>query len=270
MTQLSDLTGTAFIVAEFRARENDEPSPLYRDTVVPLFLSEETKEAATRIAGDTPAEEGVKLRTRYLDDSLDEYLSRGWRQVVILGAGLDTRAVRKDLPGVTYFEIDDASILNFKRDRLEQAGIDAPIVFVPGDYVAEDLLALLQVKGFDRAAPAYFIWEGNTMYLSRPAVLKVLTALRDGLDEFAISFDFVSEAVIDKTAGDSLSLLVERFADMGAVFTFGIDDLHQLAREAGLEVADDVRVSNLHRKFWPNRETYWEWYDNYTLCTLTR
>lgn len=269
MDQLTDVTGTAFIVAAFRERENDEDKPLYRDPIVPLFLNDETREAADRIAAGTPAADGVRLRTRYLDDRLDHYVARGWRQVVILGAGFDTRAVRKHVPGVTFFEIDDESLLRFKRERLARAGIDAPAVYAPGDYIEDDFLALLDGHGFGRDVPTYLIWEGNTMYLSRHAVLHVLTALRMGLRDFAISFDAVSEAVINRTAGESLSSLVEHFAEMGAPFTFGIDDAHALAREAGLNVADVSKVSKLYRTFWPGRDTDWDWYDNYALHTLT-
>src|SRR5262249_29222097 len=61
------------------------------------------------------------------------------------GTGLDTRGVRKQAPGVTYFEIDDADTLNFKKERLAEAGIEAKIVYIPGNYVADDLLRLLGV-----------------------------------------------------------------------------------------------------------------------------
>ena len=91
MTEIQDVTGTAFIVAEYRGRENAEQNPLYRDPIVSLFLSEQTQQAADRIAGGfPPSGQGVRLRTRFFDDRLDEELGRGCQQVVILGAGLDT------------------------------------------------------------------------------------------------------------------------------------------------------------------------------------
>jgi methyltransferase (TIGR00027 family) len=270
MTKIQDVTGTAFIVAEYRARENGAPDPLYRDPIVPLFLNDRTRQAADRMAADFPAgEKGVRLRTRYYDDHLDEQLSRGCRQVVILGAGLDTRAVRKQSPGVTYFEIDEADIINFKRERLKEAGIDAPIVFISGDYVTDGLVRLLKLNGFDFGLPTYVIWEGNTMYLTRPTVLKVLTDLRGS--NFAISFDYMSEAVIEHATGDAgTSSFVRRFAEMGAPWHFGVDDLEELAREAGMIVADNVKVASLYRTYWPNQPLDDSaFYNNYSLCTLT-
>jgi hypothetical protein len=68
MNGLKDVTGTAFIVAEFRVRENAEAHPLYVDPIAPIFLDERTKQAADAItAGFPPAEKMVRLRTCYLD-----------------------------------------------------------------------------------------------------------------------------------------------------------------------------------------------------------
>ena len=118
MNEVREVTGTAFIVAEFRALENEQTHPLYLDPVVRIFLDERTKKAAAAIRADFPAGEKMpRLRTRYYDDRLDAQLANGCRQVVILGSGLDTRA-----DGVVYFEIDDASTIEFKRARLAANG----------------------------------------------------------------------------------------------------------------------------------------------------
>ena len=270
MTEIQDVKGTAFVVAEYRAQENAEQNPLYRDPIVPLFLSEQTRRAAERIAaGFPPSGEGVRLRTRFFDDRLDEEIGRSCQQVVIPGAGLDTRGVRKQAAGVTYFEIDEADILNFKKERLAEAGIGAQIVYIPGNYVDDDLLRLLGANGFDFSLPTYVIWEGNTMYLNRPVVLEVLTGLRSNVAKFVISFDYVTEAVINDATGDEqISAFAKRFAEMGAPWTFGIDDLNALAGEAGLTVVSNAKMAELFRTFWPNRQLDSKWYDNYAVCTL--
>ena len=189
--------------------------------------------------------------------------------MVILGAGLDTRGVRKQAPGVTYFEIDDAETIGFKRATLAEAAIEAPIVFIPGDYVTDGLLRLLDANGFDFDLPTYVIWEGNTMYLNRPAVLDVLTDLRSSVGEFAISFDYLTEAVIGYATGDEqTSAFVRRFAEMGAPWHFGIDDVGALAGDAGLTLVDNIKTADLYRTFWPSRPLDSIWYDHYSLCTL--
>lgn len=271
MQEIRHVTGTAFIVAEFRARENAEPHPLYVDRIIPIFLDERTKAAADAIRADFPAAEmNVRLRTRYFDDRLDEQLARGCRQVVILGAGLDTRGVRKQVDGVAYFEIDDPGTMNFKRARLAERGIAAPISFVPGNYVETGVLPLLEANGFSRDLPSFFIWEGNTMYLTRDAVIKVLKDLKTNLRTFAISFDYMDEAVVSRTTGEpGATAFVERFTAMGAPWTYGIDDLDAIATETGLAIADRTTIAELHRKFWPERPLESVIYEHYTVCTLT-
>jgi methyltransferase (TIGR00027 family) len=269
-TEIRHVTGTAFVVAEFRARGNAEPHPLYVDRIVPIFLDARTKTAADAIGADFPAAEmNVRLRTRYFDDRLDEQLARGCRQVVILGAGLDTRGVRKRRDGVAYFEIDDPGTLNFKRARLAEHGIDAPITFIPGNYVVSGVLPLLEAGGFKRDVPSFFIWEGNTMYLTRDAAIRVLKDLKANLSAFGISFDYMDQAVVSMTTGEpGATGFVERFGAMGAPWTYGIDDLKEVAGEAALTVADRATIAQLHRKFWPERPLASVIYDHYTVCTL--
>ena len=89
------------------------------------------------------------------------------------------------------------------------------------------------------------------MYLNRPAVLKVLTDLRSNVAKFAISFDYLTEAVINYATGDErISAFVKRFAEMGAPWTFGVDDLDALAGDAGLTVVNDVKMAELFGTFW--------------------
>lgn len=270
MSEVREVTGTAFVVAEFRARENEEARPLYVDAIVPIFLDARTREAADRIRADFPAGENMpRLRTRYYDDRLGEQIAQGCRQVVILGSGLDTRPVRKGAPGVAYFEIDDVGTLELKKARYAANGIDARVTFIPGNYVALGVIRLLEMNGFDASLPSFFIWEGNTMYLRRPDVMKVLADLKENLRRFAISFDYMDEAVVAMTTGEAgTTAFVERFAAMGAPWTFGFDDLPALAREAGLAISDATTVGKLHRTYWPDRPLESIIYDHYSLCTL--
>ena len=81
MNEVREVSGTAFVVAEFRARENAEPHPLYLDPIVPIFLDDRTKRAADAISDGFPAAAtNVRLRTRYFDDRLDEHLARAFNR----------------------------------------------------------------------------------------------------------------------------------------------------------------------------------------------
>lgn len=270
MTSIRNVSGTAFVVAEYRNDENWEAAPLYRDPYVHLFLNEETKVAADRISDSfPPIRNNVRLRTRYFDDWLDRRLQQGARQVVILGAGLDTRPQRWALPYVTFFEIDAAETRAFKKERLEEGGVDPNTRYIGANYVADGLMALLGRHGFDTAVPTHVIWEGNTMYLNDAAVREVLSELMQKVPSCTLSFDYLAREVIDSRTGDpEITAVVSRFAAMGAPWTYGINDLDKLTADCGAEALDNVKLSELHQSYWPNRPLASPIYGYYSLCTV--
>lgn len=211
----------------------------------------------------------MKLRTRYLDDGLEERIARGCRQVVILGSGLDTRAVRKQASGVAYFELDDKATLDLKRARFAEHGIQAALTLIPANYVTDDWIALLAENGFDFVLPTHFIWEGNTTYLTRSDMKHVMVTIREKIRYATLSFDYLSTKVIDKSTGDAgLSALVEHFARLGAPWITGIDDVYALGDELDLDVIHNVLSADLHRWHWPTRPMNSSFLRFYSLCTL--
>jgi methyltransferase (TIGR00027 family) len=270
MSAIKNVTGTAFVVAEFRAEEDGEVAPLYRDSVVRLFLNKESSEAAGRVAASFPqVKDLVRIRTRYFDDMLEKQIHSDLRQVVILGAGLDTRAVRKPAAGVTYFEIDDAETLAVKEDCYRQHGIDVNVKFIPGNYVADGLIGLLRQNGFDFELPTYFIWEGNTMYLPLETNKHVLTELRKYVRRFRLSFDYMADTVIAKTTGDpGITRLVESFAAMGAPWLSGFRDIRSLAQELRLTLIENFKTADLFQTYWLGRPLTSPIFKLYSVCTL--
>jgi methyltransferase (TIGR00027 family) len=270
MPAFGKVAATAFIVAECRAEENTQAEPLYRDPVVAIFLNDETRRAAASAAAPHPAaKKGVRLRTRYFDDMLDLRVASGCRQIVILGAGLDTRAQRKGAEGVAYFEIDDPSIVAFKRSRLAECGMQAGLTLIAGNYVDDDWLGALEAHRFDPELPTHFIWEGNTMYLPPDGLKCVLECIRDHVRDATISFDYFSRTLVEKTTGDAtLTELADRFERIGAPWISGIADIHALSRQTGFELLDDTSVAELHRRHWRGRPMGSTFFSFYSVCTL--
>jgi methyltransferase (TIGR00027 family) len=268
--EIKNVSGTAFVVAEFRAEENYEAYPLYRDLVVSLFLNEDTRQAAASVATSfPPAKDLVKIRTKYFDEKLEAQILLNFRQVVILGAGLDTRAIRKSAVGVTYFEIDDATTLKWKQTRYEELGLDVSAKFIPGNYVTDGLIDLLNQNGFDFDLPTYLIWEGNTMYLPLESNKHIIRQLRKYLKHFHVSFDYMDEAVISKTTGDpGITSLVESFANMGAPWLCGIRDIHAFTDDMNLRVIENFKTAELHQKYWFGRPLTSPIFRFYSVCTL--
>ena len=272
MSTIENVTGTAFVVAEFRADETTGAVPLYHDSVVRLFLNEDTRRAAARVATRFPAARDlIQIRTKYFDDTLEKNLRLGCRQVLILGSGLDTRAVRKRTAGVAYFEIDDPSTLKIKQACYEREGFDIDLTFIPGDYVTDGLIELLAANGFDFDLPTYVIWEGNTMYLPLDTVKDTLTELRDYLGRFRVSFDYMAEAVVSMSTGDpGVTSFAVSFATMGAQWITGIDDIWRLARELDLNVIENCRASDLLSVYRPGRSITSPIFHLCSVCTLGR
>jgi methyltransferase (TIGR00027 family) len=120
----------------------------------------------------------VLLRSRFAEDRLADAVRRGVRQYVLLGAGLDTFALRQ--PGwarsLRIVEIDQPATQGAKRTRLAELGIPVPpnVVLFPVDFEQTTLREALPAAGIDVTAPVFFSWLGVTMYLTEDAVDQVL------------------------------------------------------------------------------------------------
>lgn len=136
----------------------------------------------------------IATRARFAEDVIADAVRRGVRQVVVLGAGLDTFAYRHPYEGdgLRVFEVDHPSTQEWKRERLAAAGIPEPasLTFVPVDFESTKLPDGLAAAGFDASSPAAFSWLGVVQYLTDAAVyatLDLIAALPAGSD---VVFDY--------------------------------------------------------------------------------
>ena len=272
MSEIKNVNGTAFIIAEFRAEENAAPEPLYRDEIVELFLDQNSKQVAHQVAQSFPSvKDMVKLRTRYFDDVLAQQLALGCQQVVILGSGLDTRAVRMLTPGVRYFEIDQATTLQLKAERLAANGIAAEVTYIPGDYVKDNLIALLENNHFNFQLPTYFLWEGNVTYLQREDIIAVLNTIRNHVKHFKLSLDYLSAQVITKTTGYvELDDYIEQLEQRGAPWITGFNDMTYFTKSLGLDIVETYSAAQLHDRYCPQLSLPSPIFRFYFVCTITR
>jgi methyltransferase (TIGR00027 family) len=124
-------------------------------------------------------------RTRCIDDMVKAGIARRLHAVVILGAGLDTRAYRlPELADVRAFELDLPHVQASKRARLTRslAASGSHVRFVPIDFNVEPFDTALAASGFDASRPALFLWEGVSQYLQPAAVDAVLRTIASGLE----------------------------------------------------------------------------------------
>lgn len=179
---MPEVTDSAATVARVRAEEAALPpvERLFVDPYASLFHGGDGADEVTALYFRVPFfKEGVRLRTRFIDDVVRTALGDGLRQVALVGAGFDCRALR--LPeiaaaGALVFEIDFAAQLAAKREILARAGVAVPawIRHVPCDFTdagfATSLSAALAAAGFRRDAGACFVWEGVVGYLDDAAI----------------------------------------------------------------------------------------------------
>lgn len=188
---------TAEIVCFFRAIEQQRPpaervvdDPLAA-RLLPPHLAALASWGPTRQLLDTTPSFGpgglqryVAARHRVMDELLVSFASSGAGQVVILGAGLDTRAWRlgPGHPGVPFFEVDFPATQTEKRRRIARrdgavSGPSLSPILVPVDFERDDIAVALLRAGLDAGRPSFFIWEGVTMYLTLDAIRATITRL---------------------------------------------------------------------------------------------
>jgi methyltransferase (TIGR00027 family) len=194
---ITELVGaTALGVAASRAAETAGPNPLIRDEFARVLVSsagpawarltdpelawlddDQDGRRAHRLGIDYQA-----VRTHYFDEYFDNAVRAGIRQVVILAAGLDSRAYRLDWPaGTAVYEIDQPKVLEYKTGILQQHGAvpTASRHQVPVD-LRDDWPAALRAAGFDRTQPTAWLAEGLLPYLPSDAqdrLFEMFTAL---------------------------------------------------------------------------------------------
>jgi methyltransferase (TIGR00027 family) len=118
---------------------------------------------------------------RYAEDCLAAALRKGISQCVILGAGIDSTALRlpETWPGVRVFEVDHPATQELKKDLVRRLGLKSGdgATFVPVDFEQDDMGGALLAAGFERDRPVFVSWLNVTVYLSQDAVLNALTAI---------------------------------------------------------------------------------------------
>ncbi|MGO8965473.1 class I SAM-dependent methyltransferase [Mycobacterium sp.] len=182
---------TALFVATARALEAQKPDPLAVDPFAEIFCRAVGGPAADVLDGKVP-EHQLKTpdwgdhfvtfqgaRTKYFDDYFRRAADAGVRQVVILAAGLDSRAYRLPWPdATTIFELDRPQVLDFKREVLAEQGAKST---AERREVAVDLCddwpKALQDSGFDAAKPSAWIAEGLLIYLPAAAQQQLFTGI---------------------------------------------------------------------------------------------
>lgn len=190
-----------------------------------------------------PTTSFVLIRARFTDDRVLAAAQRGIRQLVILGAGFDTFALRYPDLGVEVFEVDLPASGALKRERMAAADIPVPehLHFVQVDFERDALGERLLNAGFNPDEPAFFSWMGVTYYLAPavvPATMAQVSALAAPRSELALDYMNARERVPAKDLAlfDSLVAFVKKHGEP-MITNF---DPGTVADEMGLAAGWDV------------------------------
>jgi methyltransferase (TIGR00027 family) len=253
---------TALRVAIRRAAHQIADKPPVLDDPIALRLvgtgyARDMERAAHKVARDFRA--FMAVRSRLVEDELAAAVTRGVRQYVILGAGLDTFAWRNPFPELQVFEVDFPATQAWKRGLLEQAGLGTPanLNFVPLDFERETLPAGLSDAGFDSGQAAFFGWLGVITYLSREAFRATLADIARmpagsgvGLD-YGLSWDVLAPA--QRLALQGLSARVAAEGEpLRLLFT--PEEMAEELRGAGFARVEQWASKQLNRRYFFERE----------------
>ena len=201
----------------------------------------------------------VLARTRYFDDFLTAHLTAEVRQLVILGAGFDSRAYRfaDRLRDVAVYEVDHPATTQVKRAKLAAVlgALPANVTQVPVDFNRDRLDESLARHGYRGELRTIVLWEGTVPYLDAAAVDDTLRFIASSPGSTVI-FDYVVRSVLDGTCelrGASTELA--RMKRTAEPFVFGIADITRFLTERGFRDIHDADAGELARRFPASRSS---------------
>jgi len=201
-------------------------------------------------------------RTRLIDDWATAAVRDGAHQVVVLGAGFDSRAWRlPPLAGIPVFEVDHPATSQAKRCRLIAAGLDpARIVQVAIDFDREPLAETLRSSGFDMRVRTAVIWEGVSNYLTADAVDAVLLWASGLAAGSTLAFTYVHSGVLANPGSfEGADRILHSVARAGEAWTCGIDpaELGGRLQSLGLALVEDLGANDYRARYWRSAGCRW-------------
>jgi methyltransferase (TIGR00027 family) len=261
--QLGQPSRTARVAAAHRAAHQIlERGRIFTDPLALRILGEDARTVVREAEAD-PSRRRLRLfiavRTRFAEDALASAVERGVRQVVVLGAGLDTFAYRHPFRDrLRIFEVDHPATQEWKRQRVADAAIPLPdsLTYAPIDFDQGTLSEGLLAGGFDPTQQTFFTWLGVVPYLAEEAVwatLAFITSLPNGAH---VVFDYSDPP--DSLPPEARILHDRRAAHveaLGESFVTHFEPATLQARliELGFSEVEDLGPPQISARFFLNR-----------------
>ena len=190
------------------------------------------------------------VRTRFIDELMERAVRDGATQLVILGAGFDTRAHRfaELLKDVKVIEIDYGATQEYKKRRVEAAlgGAPANVMYAPIDFARENLGEVLRRAEFQPSRKTYYICEGVSMYVPEDGMKETLRAIAlESAPGSVLLLEYMNRGGIDLLMKYPMGM-IKNAIDWGEPFVFGVPDGQdrEFFLEAGLELGEALKIGS--------------------------
>jgi methyltransferase (TIGR00027 family) len=256
---------TAWAAAAHRAAHQIlEQGRIFSDPLAVRILGQGA-ETVAREAEAHPSSRAMRLfiaaRTRFAEDSLAAAIHQGTRQLVVLGAGLDTYAYRSPFGDrLKIFEVDHPATQAWKRERLADASIPIPpsLTFAPVDFERQTLPEGLAAAGFDPAQQTFFTWLGVIPYLSEDAIWSTLAFIASLPNGAHVVFDYSDPPhTLSAEAREYHDRRAARVEALGEswVSYFEADKLKEKLLSLGFTEVEDLGPPQIAARYIPNLPT---------------
>jgi methyltransferase (TIGR00027 family) len=250
---------TAKRAAQYRAAHQVIDGGTVFEDPYALPIIGEKLEDFRRDAWDKPGDRLMRLfvaaRSRFAEDCAAQAVERGVRQIVVLGAGLDTFGLRNphSRTGAVVFEVDHPATQAWKRASIARAGISMPdwLKFVPGDFDRGDLAERLAAAGVDLERPVFFMWLGVVVYLTKRSFHATLSTIAQ-VPGGEVVFDYGEPpGAYSGARREALEARMARVALLGEPWLsfFEPADLSAELRKLGFSQIDDLGPHEIARRY---------------------
>jgi methyltransferase (TIGR00027 family) len=188
------------------------------------------------------------VRTRFIDEMMERAVRGGATQLVILGAGFDTRAHRFSelLKDVAVIEIDYGSTQDYKKRRVQDAfgGFPPNVIYASIDFTLESVADVLRRAGFDASRKTYYICEGVSMYVPEEGMKETLRAIAaESAPGSILLLEYLNRTGLEMLRKYPTGMIKNAF-DWGEPFVFGVPDGQdrEFFRETGLELGEALKI----------------------------
>lgn len=239
-----------------------EQGRIFADPLAVGILGEDA-DAIRRAAEERPSGRRMRIfiavRSRFAEDALAAAVERGVRQLVVLGAGLDTYAYRGALRDrLRIFEVDHPATQAWKRERLAAAAIPVPafLAFAPVDFERETLADGLAAAGFDPAQQTFFTWLGVVPYLTKEAFWATLGFIAKLPGGAHVVFDYANPPdELPEEMRVSHDRRAAHVADLGEAWInyFESDQLRGELTALGFTEVEDLGPRQIAEHYFPSR-----------------